>query len=308
MPKSFRTPPWSPAPPSWSRPRFRILLAFPAFSGVSMLAGVTFLGVLQGLTEFLPVSSSGHLSAFRLLAMFKMPTLRVWGVFGDLTLHLGTLIAAVLFFAPDLRQEAQAWRDPVGDPRRTTRRSFWWGVVVATGLSGGLGFLFHDRVERAFDSLPAVIAGFAVTGVVLTVFGRRFGNGRERGARSGTRLGVVVGLAQTLAIWPGVSRSGMTIVAAMAAGLTPLQAFRFSFYTGIPLMAAAWLYDLLFHMSPDVGALPWTVYGWAAVTAGVTGWFALRWLQRWTVSGKLHRFGWYCLALGLVLLGVLAVR
>lgn len=272
------------------------------FSWSSLAFGVTFLGVVQGLTEFLPVSSSGHLSVIQSFFLYKYHTFAGWGLFGDLTLHLGTLIAAILFFLPDVKREWIQLMKTIHCPEGRYSRAYWLGVGLATGITGVIGLVFHDQVERAFTSPLWITLGFVVTGLVLISSGMVKGSRPWSGSyRAGLKLGISVGLAQGAAIWPGISRSGMTIVAGLACGLTPLEAFQFSFFTGIPLIAAAWVYDLLFQLSSDVGYYPLPLYLWAVFVSGITGWFALNWLKRWTVEGRLQRFGWYCLGLSLIL-------
>ena len=273
-----------------------------AASTPSVFAAVAFLGLVQGLTEFLPISSTGHLSALRLTLLYRFRTIEAWGLFGDLTLHLGTLMAALLYFLPDI------WRD-IGQLLGRNEREFsgtgqfWSAVLVCTGVTGLLGYFLHDRVEQSLRSPLQISVGFVVTALVLFLSRRLRGASGEI-AWSPARvlvIGVVVGLAQTLALWPGVSRSGLTIVAALAMGMAPLAAFRFSFYTGIPLMAGAWLYDLWSGRSLDVGQFSPLVYLSGAGIAALSGWWALAWLQRWTEDRKLHRFGYYCLFVALAL-------
>ncbi len=274
-------------------------------SPTSPLIPVSALALLQGLTEFLPISSSGHLLVLSSIIVYYNHTFsRVWGLFGNLTLHVGTLVAALAYFLPALNQDLRPLLQ-FHHPRSRTVRHLWLAVLTATALTGLVGLLIHDRVESLFHKPTRTIPLFAVTGFVLLLTPRFHGKCKTlTSARQALGIGFVIGIAQCLALLPGISRSGLTIAAALAVGLTPSLAFRFSFYTGIPLMAAAWFYDLLFHVSRDTGTLPWFIYGWGVLLAAVSGWFALRWLERWTLQHKLHWFGLYCIVLALAMLAI----
>ena len=274
-------------------------------SPTSLLIPVSALALLQGLTEFLPISSSGHLLVLSSIFVYYNHTFsRVWGLFGNLTLHVGTLLAAIAYFLPALNHDLRPLLRS-HHPRSRAIRRLWLAVLTTTILTGLVGLLIHDRVESLFHKPSGTIPMFTLTGLVLLLTPRFRGQlETPSSTRHALWIGFVIGIAQCFALLPGISRSGLTIAAGLAVGLTPGVAFRFSFYTGIPLMAAAWLYDLLFKASRDTGAMPWFIYGWGILLAAVTGWFALRWLERWTIQYKLHWFGFYCLLLALTIFTV----
>lgn len=225
------------------------------------------LGVVQGLTEFLPVSSDGHLAV----------TYRLFGGNPDLTfeifLHLATLIAMVVYFRSDILALMRSL-GPAG--KGTPERRIVWLIALGTGVSGLLALAMKKVVVSANTSLIAIGAGFLVTATALAaaeVLSRRVGS-REP-AQLGPARTVGIAVAQALATLPGVSRSGMTIATGMLSGLTRESAARFSFLLGIPIIAVANLVearDVVTGAAPMPGILPSAV---GFVAAGIAGYLAI---------------------------------
>lgn len=243
------------------------------------------LGVLQGLTEFLPVSSSGHLA----LAQMMIPEFSQPGVVFDAMLHVGTACAVVWY---ERRNLARWALDPAG-------RRLLALLVAGTAATAVIAFPVRGLAVGAFDRPVWVGVALLVTGfVVMTT--RRL-NGRELGEKqTGWRQVAAVGLAQGLAVFPGLSRSGVTIAAGLGCGLERAWAARFSFLLAVPAISAATAYEVLDawqSMPPSASGLGVaSLVG--AVCAGATGYVALRVVIR-TVSSKVfHRFAWYCIPLG----------
>jgi undecaprenyl-diphosphatase len=233
---------------------------------VSVLQALV-LGVVQGLTEFLPVSSDGHLAV----------TYRLFGGSPDLTfeifLHLATLIAMIVYFRGDILGLLRSLA-PAG--KGTPQRRIVWLIVLGTGVSGVLALAMKSVVESANTSLLAIGAGFLVTAAALAAAEML---SRRVVAREPADLGVKrtlgIAVAQALATLPGVSRSGMTISAGMLAGLTRESAARFSFLLGIPIIAVANIVeakDVVTGVAPMPGLLP-SVVGFVA--AGIVGYLAV---------------------------------
>lgn len=258
-------------------------------------------GVLQGATEFLPVSSSGHLVLVPWLLGRTVP-----GVTYDVMAHAGTLAAALVFFWRDI------WGLLVGLWQSVrTRRLMPQGrlalLIVLSAVPAGLaGALLNDIVEAAF-SKPAIVAVFMlVTGALLTL-GERLGR-RERGLVKLTlRDAITIGLAQCISLLPGVSRSGTTISTGLLRGLDRESATRFSFLMALPVIAGAAGYQMLTlpvgELETGVGLL---FFGF--VSAALTGYVALKWLLRLVRRHSLMPFAYYVWALGLLCLIVAAVR
>ena len=251
------------------------------------------LGVVQGLTEFLPVSSSGHLVLAQ--AWFGESFLfQERAVAFDLVLHVGTLIPVVIYYrsavmgivrAPFIKDDPRE-----GSWRRQPDRWLLLMVIAASVPTGMMGFAFKDLFEQVFHDVRTVSVALFVTGVVL--FATRFTDGRSRRG-VGLTLGIAlaIGLAQGFAITPGISRSGATIAMGLLLGLERELAARFSFLLSIPAI----LGGLLFVLKDGVTFSPELLGPLAVgfVGAMVVGYAALVALVALVRRGGLHRFSFY---------------
>ena len=245
-------------------------------------------GVVQGITEFLPISSDGHLVLIPALFGFAPPDLATTAV-----LHLGTLGAVVAYFRRDLWWLRLARSDP------DARRLLW--LLFIGSLPAALALLFLEQVERLQRSVTAAALFLLVTGVVLVVVDRLARGGRKiEQARPADAL--LIGFAQFLAVLPGISRSGFTIATGMARGFERVPMARFSFLLGVPAIAAAGLFEL-FNLASGGGVPPSAWLG--VVVAGITGYLAIAFLLRMLHRTGLSGYGIYCLALGVLALIVL---
>jgi undecaprenyl-diphosphatase len=259
------------------------------------------LGVLQGLTEFLPVSSSGHL---RLLAAWF--GLEEPQTLFDVVLHIGTLVPVVIVYRDELgRMIAAAWRVVRGraTPRTDADARLVVLVVVATiptGLLGlGLGGFF-EALSADIGWVALALAGNAGILLALGALTRRAERrpGRGRGLAELTlRDALVVGVVQGLAVFRGISRSGSTITAGMACGLDREAAAAFSFLLAIPAICGALV--LTFDLDALSGEA-WAPVLVGGVVAAASGLVALRFLLRLLRRGRLHHFAWYCLAIAAI--------
>lgn len=249
------------------------------------------LALIQGATEFLPVSSSGHLALVQLL-----PSIHAGGIFEDVMLHLGTLGAVVVFYRRDLRDLL------VGSVARSSSgrqaRRYLGLLVLGSVPAGVIGVLFADRVESAFGHVGFVLTTLALTGVLLKLSDRI----PRRDFELNARIAFLVGCAQAVAILPGFSRSGWTIVAGLALGLKPKESARFSFLLSVPAILGATLLQLVhFHGQHS----PWATLVPAMIMAFVVGLLCLSWLVRLVQNMLLGRFAYYlwalCLGVALVL-------
>jgi undecaprenyl-diphosphatase len=260
------------------------------------------LGILQGVTEFLPVSSSGHLVIVPHLLGWADPGLAL-----DTLLHLGTLFAIVLYFWTDLWRLVRAGlqslrRRSLADPDARVA----WGVVLATIPAAVLGFLFQDVVEQLFAA-PRAAAAFLLGTALLLVLSEVVG-ARQRPITSLSWLDAfLIGLVQTLAIVPGLSRSGSTIAAGLFLGFRREDAAKFSFYLAVPIVLGSGLYQLAKLVLGGWAGTPVgsALAGMAA--AGIAGYLAIAGLLSLVRRRSLIGFAVYCALLGvLVLTGILA--
>ncbi|MBW1806392.1 MAG: undecaprenyl-diphosphate phosphatase [Deltaproteobacteria bacterium] len=255
------------------------------------------LGIIQGLTEFLPVSSSGHLVLFQNLLGFKEPELLL-----NASLHMGTLLAVCLYLRSDIRQMAtEIWRKDFKGPYASL--TLW--VLVGTLPTAFIGLVFKDSFETLFGSVRVVGAMLIVTGIILISIRllpsvtKRIS--REYGTRKrvGLLTALVVGTIQGLAIIPGISRSGSTIVCGLFCGLDRDMAFRFSFLLSVPAIVGA----LVIEFSPEAitrtGIVP-LLFGF--ITSAIVGFLSLKLLMSIVRKGLLYYFAPYCWIVGLLII------
>lgn len=247
-----------------------------------------FLGVLQGLTEFLPVSSSGHLVIFQNLLGIHEPQL-----FFDVLVHAGTLTAVLLFYRKlILKHVVGCFQRDGQDSRRLLLM-----IVAASIPTGLIGVLFQDFFESMFASPFYVGIFWLITGIALVLVPRlRQGDGEIESIKIPDAL--LVGLAQGLAILPGVSRSGATIITGMSRGVHPRAAADFSFLLSIPAILGATF--LQFRKVESVASSQWGVYLIGFLSAAVVGYAAIALLINMLKKRKIQPFGWYCMAAGVI--------
>jgi len=248
------------------------------------------LGIVQGLTEFLPVSSSGHLVLAERLLRFDPP-----GVLLELLLHLATLGAVVFLFRRDLLRLARS----LFRREETEARRELLFLAVASVPVALLGYFLQASVEAAFSSLLVVGISLLATGGLL-LLASHVAPAARRG-RIRLRDSVAVGLAQGAALLPGVSRSGATLAAGILCGVEAKAAARFSFLLSIPaILGAAALKLPQALRAPTASELDWPALALAAAIAGLVAAAAIRGLLAALERGKLKWFGVYCLVVGLV--------
>ena len=258
------------------------------------------LGILQGATEFLPVSSSGHLVIFPHLLGWPEP-----GLTFDTLLHLGTLAAVVFYFRRELWQLAVAvWDSLRRRSLDTAEARLAWFLVLATIPGALLGFLFEDQVEQLFG-MPRTVAIFLLVTAALLALSELLSR-RNRGLETLTwRDALLIGLAQAAAILPGLSRSGATIAAGLLLGYRREESTRFSFLLAIPIVLGGGLYQLLkLVMAGFSGVGSLALVGMLA--AALVGYAAVSGLLALVRRHALWPFVAYCALLGvLVLTGIL---
>jgi len=273
---------------------------------MSLLEAIV-LALVQGLTEFLPVSSSGHLALAR--ALFDATSSGGQeGVFYEVLLHVATMLAVVLFF----RRELWALTAAFGrSERATTARRVLLLLFVASVPTAVIGLAIKDQAERAFVFPPWVGAGLLLTSLLLlsTVVLRRRAAETEAEAEHGPgawlddlselrlRDACVVGIAQGVAVWPGVSRSGSTIAAALLMGVRPLVAARFSLLASLPAIAGG--FALKLRELESLQGSPGSLFA-GFLVAFVVGWLAIGWLMAAVRGSRLAWYAAYTAVLGAI--------
>lgn len=260
------------------------------------------LGIVQGLTEFLPISSSGHL---RIVSELFWQT-DAGASFTAVT-QLGTEAAVLVYFARDIGRIVMAWFRGLRDPgARDHDYKMGWYVIVGTIPVGILGFLFKDQVRTAARNLWLVATMLIVFALVIAA-AEHYGRKKRPIEQLTLKDGVIMGSAQALALIPGVSRSGGTISAGLFLGLTREAAARYSFLLAIPAVTAAGLFSLPDAFAPAGEGLNASGAQLIVATAiaFAIGYATIAWLLRFVVDHSMYWFVGYRIILGVVLLVLL---
>jgi undecaprenyl-diphosphatase len=258
------------------------------------------LGIIQGLTEFIPVSSTAHLLIGQVLLGIPSSNDRIFSF--NVIIQLGTVLALLLFFLKDIWVIVQAfflgiWHKK---PFETQDSLVGWLVIVATVPALTVGFLLKDTMDTLFRN-PILTAGVrllmsAMLLAIVEYFGRR-----ERPLESASWMdALVVGTFQILSIFPGASRSGSTIAGGIIRGFDRPSAARLAFLMSAPILIAAGAYESLrvIQMDGTTAFLPYLVVGFT--TAAVIGWLSIKWLLGFLQKHSLYIFAGYCTVAGLI--------
>ncbi|CAA9433386.1 MAG: Undecaprenyl-diphosphatase [uncultured Rubrobacteraceae bacterium] len=266
------------------------------------LLQAVFLGVVQGLTEFLPVSSSGHL----LLSQYFLGMDRErFGLPFDAAIHTGTVLAVVLFFRRDLLSMARAFLSSLPRPDFSNPQvRMAYLILVATVPAGLIGFFFEDFFATEVRSPWVVVFNLVFVGVLFLV-AESVGRKTEAASKLGPLGAFGVGLAQAAALIPGVSRSGATITCGLLLGLRREEAARFSFLMSVPVTAAAAGLSLAEAAGEGLNGHEASMFLAGSVSSGVVGYLAIRFLLRFLANHTLRIFAYYRFALAAVVTLVL---
>jgi len=250
------------------------------------------LGFIQGVTEWLPVSSTGHLRIAERAMGLQIPILF------DGLLHVGTIIVTFVFFRKDVRNIlATLWKRDF----KTENGQLIPLIIVGTVPTALIGVVFGNTIEAAFSNFLPIAGAFAFCGVALYI--SKIGNETKTSLSYTDAL--VIGTAQGIAIIPGVSRSGLTIATALLLGMKREKAFKFSFLLSVPAITGA----LGLTVYTEYDALILAGVGWTEILAGiafsmVAGYLALTLLSRILLRKKFHWFAFYCWLMAIVLVGL----
>jgi undecaprenyl-diphosphatase len=265
------------------------------------------LGIVQGLTEFLPISSSAHLVLTPFILGWDIPDDEAF-IFNVLV-QLATLLGVILYFRQDLVKIVAAvlkglWnRQLISDPYAR----LGWQIVVATIPAGLIGLVLKEYVEKAFSSV-AITAVFLICTGVLLLISERIGKRNRLVENLGWKDSLLIGLFQAISIFPGISRSGSTITGGMARHLERPAAARFSFLMSIPIMLAAGLLASLDLKNNPIMLERLPVYLPGFLAAALVGYLAIAWLLGFLTRRPLYLFSIYCFTLGLTILAIMVFR
>ena len=252
---------------------------------MATLIEVFILAVVQGLTEWLPVSSSGHLVITQKLLGLNLPLIY------SIILHVGTVIVVLIVFRKDVVAiiKALAKRD-----FETEEGKLALFIAVGSIPTAIIGIVFHDIFESLFSNLPAVGLALLITGCVLFVSEKRIGN-----RKMNTLDSLLIGLAQGVAIIPGISRSGVTVATGLLRKIDKQTAFRYSFLLSVPAIIGAAVMESRELIVGDVDMIPLFL---GLIVSMIVGYASLKLLQKIVMNEKFHLFAIYCWIVGSAIL------
>ncbi|XVS60553.1 undecaprenyl-diphosphate phosphatase [Actinosynnema sp. CA-299493] len=260
------------------------------------------LGLVQGLTEFLPISSSGHIRIVSTLFFGNDA-----GASFTAVIQLGTEVAVLIYFAKDIGNFIGAWFKGLFSKaaRASENYRMAWYVIIGSIPISVLGYLFKDEIRSSLRNLW-------ITATMLIVFGLLLGLADQFASHVRDKLqlkdAVGMGLAQAMALIPGVSRSGGTLTAGLFLGLDRAAAARYSFLLALPAVFGAGIFsipDVLERAEPNAASVPQMIV--ATVISFVVGYATIAWLLRYVSKHSYSAFVWYRLLLGIVLMGLLSM-
>ena len=258
------------------------------------------LGIVQGLTEFLPISSTGHLRIVPAFAGWDDP-----GAAFTAVTQLGTMAAVLLYFRHDLWRIFIAWTRSLGDRevRRTLDARLGWFIVLGTIPIGVFGLIFKDQIEEGARSLYLIGSALIVLGLLL-LLAEKVATHERPLERINRRDAIVIGFAQACALVPGVSRSGATLTAGMFLGFDRPSAARYSFLLSVPAVVLSGLFEL--RKIGDEGGAGFVPTAIATLLAFIVGYATIAFLLRWLTSHSTAIFVAYRVLLGALVIGLTA--
>lgn len=249
------------------------------------LIEILILAVIQGLTEWLPISSSGHLVIAQKYLGLNLPLIH------SVMLHAGTLVVVLTVFRKDI---AEIIRALIKRDFETEEGRLALFIALGSMPIAILGFFLHDFFESLFNNLLAVGIALLITGFVLFLSEKRIGN-----RKIGILDSLLIGLAQAVAIIPGVSRSGVTIATGLLRKIDKATAFKYSFLLSIPAVIGATVMESRELVVGNVDMIPLFL---GAIISMIVGYVSLKLLQKIVMSEKIHLFAYYCWLVGLAII------
>ncbi len=255
------------------------------------------LGIIQGITEFLPISSSGHL----VLVEALLPAFSRRGILFEILLHGGTLIAVILYFRHDLARIIFSFIGikKINQEEMKQSRRLGWLIILAMVPTGIIALLLRSSVEHSFTS-PLITGIFLIASGSLLFATKYFQNKGKSLQSIGIKEALIIGIMQGLAVFPGLTRSGATISGGIFAGVEKEASARFSFLLSIPAITAALIFDVkeLTHLA-KVDLLLLVYYLVGSLAAGLVGYLSIGWLLKIIQRFRFFLFSYYCWTIGL---------
>ena len=257
---------------------------------MSILEAIIF-GIVQGITEFLPISSTAHIVITQLLLGYNFP-----GFAFEIFLHLASILAVIIYFRKDLWKVITGFFSYFKEKSPENKTQFWFAIyiVVATFITGGLGVVLKDIFDESMKRPLTISITLAITGVALIYIERFHRYGKREEKDMNLKDSFIVGLGQTIAVFPGISRSGATLVVALLAGLSRETAVRYSFLLSIPVILGSTVLafgDVTTDMLTAIGTPALIV---SFIVTFIFSWLGIVWLIDFLKRSKLIYFAVYC--------------
>ena len=263
------------------------------------------LGIVEGITEFLPISSTGHLTIVEKLMGMKIDDPSV--VAFTAVIQTGAILAAVIYFWSDIWRILQAWWRGLWwkRARRKFDYKYGWAIIIGSIPIAVVGLLFKHEVETVFRSLWFVAIGLIGWSAVMWLADNRAAKNKRNEVETNWKDTLAIGMGQCLSLIPGVSRSGATISVGLFRGFDRVSVTKLSFFLGIPALMAAGLLEVVTKYKHISGGVGWTSTIIATVVSFGVGYVAVSWLLKFIQSNNFCSFIIYRFALGLVIIGLL---
>ena len=265
------------------------------------------LGIIEGVTEFLPVSSTGHLTIVEKLMGMRIddPSLTAFTA----VIQIGAILAAIIYFWSDIWRVLSAWWRGLWwkRARRQFDYAYGWAIIIGSVPIAVIGLLFKDQVETVLRSLWFVAVALIGWSLVMWWADKRSEKTSHRSEQQTTwRDTLAIGVGQCLALIPGISRSGATISVGLLRGFDRVAVTKLSFFLGIPALMAAGLLEMLTASKHIAGGVGWAATILATIVSFVVGYLAISWLLKFVARNDFSLFIWYRVGLGMLIIGLLA--
>ncbi len=260
-------------------------------------------GVIEGVTEFLPISSTGHLTIAEKLLGYRIDDPSVTAF--TAIIQVGAVVATIIYLRKDIWRVAVAWLQGLADRKKRLRDyKFGWAVIIGSIPIGVVGFLFKDEIEGVLRSLWFVAIALIVWSAVMW-YADRTATQRRHEKDTTWKDTLIIGAAQCLALIPGVSRSGATLSAGLLRGFDRVTVTRLSFFLGIPALVAAAILQVATESKHIAAGVGWAPTLLATAVTFVVAYAAIAWLLKFIARHDYSVFIWYRIGLGLVLVALL---
>ena len=263
------------------------------------------LGIVEGITEFLPVSSTGHLTIVQKLFGMQLddPSLVAFTVI----IQIGAIIAAIIYFWQDIWRVLTAWWKGLWQTseRKKFDYKYGWAIIIGSVPIAVVGLLFHDKIETVLRSLWFVAFGLIGWSVVMWLADRAGQKASRQENQTTWKDTLIIGTTQCLSLIPGLSRSGATISAGLFRGFDRVTATKLSFFLGIPALVVAGVMQIVTQYQYISDGVGWGNTLLAGIVSLIIGYISIAWLLKFVSSNNFSAFIWYRVGLGIIIVGLL---